>query len=258
MAAASGSRVVVLGSSGAWPEPDGACSGFVIEHAGYRVVLDLGYGTLPGLLSHLGGVNADGIDAVVVSHHHPDHCIDVHGLFHARWFGRRGEPPIPLYAPRGVLDVILGLEADDDRDDVFEMFDWHELPAEPYDLGPFRLDSWALPHYVPNAGVRLAADDLVVAYTGDTGPSPALVELARDADLLIAQASEPTKSSTGSGSNYLAADEAAGVAATANVKRLLLSHFRPGTQRAPYAAAAREHFTGEILIAEKGLVLDLR
>ena len=60
------SRLTVLGSSGAWPEPGGACSGFLLEHNGFRVALDLGYGTLPRLLDSLGSVSADGLDAVVI------------------------------------------------------------------------------------------------------------------------------------------------------------------------------------------------
>ncbi|MEE3920071.1 hypothetical protein V2I01_23035 [Micromonospora sp. BRA006-A] len=58
-------------------------------------------------------------------------------------------------------------------------------------LGPYEVRTFALPHWVPNAGARFSAAGLVLAYTGDTGPSPARVELARDADLLIAEATYP-------------------------------------------------------------------
>ena len=88
-------RLVVLGGCGAWPEPGRACSGFVLEYDGFRIVLDLGYGTLPRLLTLLGSVSAAGVDAVVVTHEHPDHMVDLHGLFRARWFGARGAPPHP-------------------------------------------------------------------------------------------------------------------------------------------------------------------
>ena len=78
------SRLIVLGGCGAWPEGGRACSGFVLEHQGFRVVLDLGYGTLPRLLSLLGSAGGEGIDAVIVTHRHPDHMIDLHGLLRAR------------------------------------------------------------------------------------------------------------------------------------------------------------------------------
>jgi ribonuclease BN (tRNA processing enzyme) len=143
-----------------------------VEHGGARVVLDLGYGTLPRLLGLLDSSVADAVDAVIVTHQHPDHMIDLHGLFRARWFGRPEAPAIPLYAPDGVLAKVAGLE-DDDVPAVRQVFDWHPLPAGPYQVGPFRLDSRPLPHYVPNAGVRLAAPGLTISYTGDTGPAAA-------------------------------------------------------------------------------------
>src|SRR3954466_10904255 len=188
-AANDASRLVVLGSCGAWPEAGRACSGFVLEHDGFRIVLDLGYATLPRLLGHVGSSVGDGVDAVVVTHRHPDHAIDLHGLFRARWFGRRGGAAIPLYAPRDVLDLLVHLEDGDDTG-VRQVFDWHPLPGDAYDVGPLRLDSWDLPHFVPDAGVRLTAPGLVVAYTGDPGPEPALAGLGRDADLYVMEASD--------------------------------------------------------------------
>ena len=99
------------------------------------------------------------------------------------------QAPIPVYAADGVRERLAGLE-EDDLAAIDQVFTWRPLPAGQYQLGPFRLDSWALPHFVPNAGVRFSAGDLTVAYTGDTGPDAALVELARDADLFIAEATD--------------------------------------------------------------------
>jgi ribonuclease BN (tRNA processing enzyme) len=77
-------QVTVLGSCGAFPEPDRACSGFAVDWDGYRLALDLGYATLPRLLAHW----PDGVlDAVAITHEHPDHCIDLHGLFRMRFYG---------------------------------------------------------------------------------------------------------------------------------------------------------------------------
>ncbi len=74
---------VVLGSCGAWPEPGRACSGLVVEHDGAQIVIDLGYGTLPRLLSLPGSSSADGVDAVIVTHAHSGHMVDLHGLLRA-------------------------------------------------------------------------------------------------------------------------------------------------------------------------------
>jgi ribonuclease BN (tRNA processing enzyme) len=251
------SRLVVLGSCGAWPEPGRACSGFVLEHDGTRLVLDLGYGTLPRLLSLLDSEVGDGIDAVIVTHKHPDHMLDLHGLFRARWFGRREAPAIPLYAPEGVLARVAALE-EDDVSAVPCVFDWHPLPDAPYQIGPFRLVSRALPHFVPNSGVRLSAPGLTVAYTGDTGPDIALGELGREADLYIVEATSrnqratTTQSPTGAGM-HLTSREAGEAAAAAGARRLLLTHFWPGNDRERSRAEAAEVFGGEVLLADEGL-----
>jgi ribonuclease BN (tRNA processing enzyme) len=255
------SRLVVLGGCGAWPEANRACSGFVLEHQGLRVVLDLGYATLPRLLALLGSSVADGIDAVIVTHEHPDHMIDLHGLFRARWFGRRGAPAIPLYAPEGVLLRVCGLEADD-AETVQQVFDWHPLPAQPYEIGPLLLESRALPHFVLNSGVRISTASLTVAYTGDTGPDPALAELGRNADLYIVEATtrgqQPMSPPAPNAPRMHLTDREAGeAAARAGAKRLLLTHFWPENDRERSRIAAAEVFDGEVLVAEEGLEVTL-
>jgi ribonuclease BN (tRNA processing enzyme) len=124
----------------------------------------------------------------------------------------------------------------------------HEM-GDRFEIGPFDIETRWLPHWVPNAGVRVSAGGHAVAYTGDTGPSPLIAELARDADLLIAEASFP----------YLVPDEAAEFAssarqagrdaARAGVGRLLLTHLWPGSDPAEFAAAAHENFSGKIGVA---------
>lgn len=249
---------MVLGSSGAWPERGRACSGYVLEHQGVRIVMDLGYGTASRLLDMLGSSVGDGIDAVVVTHEHPDHMVDLHALFRARWFGRRGAPAIPLFSPEEVVDRLKALE-EDEGDAVHDVFDWHALPAKPYRVGPFRLESRALPHFVPNAGVRLIAERLVVAYTGDTGPDAALTELGRDADLYVVEASDRDDAprSYPGPRKHLTAEEAGAAASEAGARRLLLSHFWPDKDREASRIAAGSTYDGEIFVAEEGLVVDL-
>jgi ribonuclease BN (tRNA processing enzyme) len=255
------SRLVVLGSCGAWPEPGRACSGFVLEHDGARIVIDLGYGTLPRLLTLLGSSAADGIDAVIVTHAHPDHMVDLHGLFRARWFGRRGAPAIPLFAPEQVLARLLGLE-DDGEEVVRRVFDWRPLPAAPQQVGPLRLESMLLPHYVPNAGVRLTGPGLTLAYTGDTGPDPVLAELGREADLFMVDATDSAQRRGGRPASAapvltLTARQAGEAGASAGARRLMLTHFWPDNDREASRAAAAAEFPGEILVADEGLTVAL-
>ena len=254
------SRLTVLGSCGGWPEPGRACSGYVLEHAGFRIVLDLGYGTLPRLLTHLGSVVGDGIDAVVVSHAHPDHMVDLHGLFRARRYARPTAARIALYAPPGVLEVMAELE-DGDSDAVHAVLDLQQLPACPYRVGPFLLQSWLLPHYLTNAGVRLSSPGLTVAYTGDTGPDDSLADLGRDADLYIVDATDwhqqCAETANCGPSLNLTAREAGDAASAANARRLLVTHFWPGNDRLASAAQAATRFAGEILLADEGMEITL-
>lgn len=254
-------RLVVLGSCGAWPEAGRACSGYVLEHDGFRVVLDLGYGTLPRLLSHLGNSSGDGVDALVVTHHHPDHVVDAHGLFRARRFSRRSARAIPLYGTAGVLEKLVSLE-DGDAAAIESVFDFRVLPADPEPLGPFLLESVPLPHFVPNAGVRLSSPEVTVAYSGDTGPDPALEVLGRRADLFILEATDreqrPDVPQAPPGRRLqLSGREAGEAAAAAGATRLLLSHFWPENDRELTRASAAGVFTGEVLVATEGLEIDL-
>jgi ribonuclease BN (tRNA processing enzyme) len=180
----------------------------------------------------------------------------------ARWYGRRGAPPVPLLAPRQVADRLVELE-DGDDEAVRGAFDWRALPSGPRQAGPFTVESAALPHYVPNAGVRLSAPGLTIAYTGDSGPDPALAVLGRKADLFIADSTDreqqpgAPQAAAGPRLNMTAADAGA-AAAAARASRLLLTHFWPGNDRQASASAAAGHYDGEILLATEGLQISLR
>jgi ribonuclease BN (tRNA processing enzyme) len=224
-------------------------------------VLDLGYGTFSRLAGWVGSTVADGVDAVVVTHSHPDHMVDLHALFRARWFGRRGAPAVPVFAAEGVLERLTCLE-DDDVDDITAVFDMHPLPADPYDVGPFSLSSWLLPHFVPNAGIRLSSESLTVAYTGDTGPDPSLALLGRDADLFIVEASDrqqeaATVPAAEGGSLHMTGREAGQAAAEANARRLMLTHFWPDNDREETRRAAEAVYSGDVIVATEDLEVSL-
>ncbi|MFJ9783737.1 MBL fold metallo-hydrolase [Amycolatopsis sp. NPDC101161] len=238
-------ELTVLGSCGAFPEPGRACAGFLLSHNGFRVVLDLGYGAASRLFGH--GLP----DAVVVTHEHPDHCADVSALGRASYYG--DGPRLPLFCTPGTVARLAAMEPRPHPTEVFEVRDL----ASAASVGPFRLTTFALPHHVPNFGVRLAAPGLTVAYTGDTGPSSALAELGRDADLLICDATYRTPPSGDEPRYLMTAAEAGEWAAAAGARRLLLTHFWPGTDRAAAAAEARAEFGGEVLVAEEGLTIEL-
>jgi ribonuclease BN (tRNA processing enzyme) len=248
----TGTRLTVLGGCGAWPRAGDACSGFLLESDGYRLVLDLGYATVPRLLQHLGPAE---VDAVYVTHGHPDHCADLNPLLRARVLRDDPAGPLPVHAPRGALDKVLALDRPGMLDDGYRL---HEFtPGDRLDIGPFAAETRLLPHSVPNAGVRLTAAGRVVAYTGDCGPHPDVPRLADGADLFIAEASHADRVPDDNLGTLSSARDAGEQAARAGAHRLLLTHLMPGTDPQQALAAAAQTYPGPIDIATPGLLLDL-
>lgn len=245
-------RLTVLGACGAWPAAGDAASGFLVEHDGFRLVLDLGYATVPRLL---GLVDAADVDAVFVSHGHPDHCADLNPLLRARALSASPPAPLPVYAPPAALDAVLALDRPGMLDDAYELRE--VAPGSALQIGPFRVDTRLLPHWVPNAGVRLSAGGRVLTYTGDSGPSSNLVRLARDADVLLAEASFVDRVPADSRSYLSSARDAGREASQAGAGRLLLTHLWPGTDAAAARQAAVDEYDGRVDVATPGMVLDL-
>jgi ribonuclease BN (tRNA processing enzyme) len=246
-------RLTVLGGCGAWPAAGQACSGYLVEHDGFRLLVDPGYATLPRLLQ---SIDADDVDAVLVSHGHPDHCADLNPLLRARTFrdDRPPAPALPAYAPPGALGPVLALDRPGSLDDAIDLREF--TPGDGFSVGPFGVRSWLLPHFVPNAGLRLETDGWVLAYTGDSGPSPDLHHLARGADLLLAEASCAREVPTDSARYLSSASQAGHVASKAGAGKLVLTHLMPGTDPDDSVLAAAEAYAGPIAVASPGLIAD--
>ena len=244
-------RLTVLGGCGAWPAPGLACSGYLVEHDGFRLLIDPGYATLPRLLEVL---DAAEVDAALVSHGHPDHCADLNPLLRARALRDEPAPALPVFAPAGALGPVLALDRPGMLDDAIALREF--APGERLTVGPFGIYSWLLPHWVPNAGLRLEADGQSLAYTGDTGPSPLLTELARGVDVLLAEATYPWQVPRGDARYLSSARQAGAVARQAGAGRLLLTHLWPGTEPEEAGRAAAESYPGEIAVAWPGLVAE--
>jgi ribonuclease BN (tRNA processing enzyme) len=246
-------KITVLGGCGAWPAAGQACSGYLVEHEGFRLVVDPGYATLPRLLAY---VAATEVDAVLISHGHPDHCADLNPLLRARALGAAPPPPLPVHTLRGAVDAVLALDNPRMLADAFTLREFtagHRL-----EIGPFQLATWALPHFVPNAGLRLTADGQVLAYTGDTGPSDDIAVMARGADVLLAEATFTDRVLPAHDAPFLSTARQAGEhAARAGVGRLVLTHLWPGTDPAAARAAAERAYVAELDVATPGLTIDL-
>ena len=247
-------ELVVLGSSAAFPAAGGAASGYLLRHDGFHLWVDAGTGTLANIQKYVPFYE---VDAVLVSHEHPDHCVDLYPLSIARLFHGDTLRQLPVFAPAGVFTRVGGLERDQEGGKMDDVFDIRPVePGSSFEIGPFRVRTHLLPHWVPNIGVRLEVDGTAIAYTGDTGPDAAVEELARDVDLLVAEASwqdgheapEPY---------HLTSRQAARHAANSGARRLMLSHFWPGSDRDVSRAQAAEEFSGEIVLAAEDLSIEV-
>jgi len=245
-------RLTVLGGCGAWPAAGQACSGYLVEHDGFRLLLDLGYATVPRLLLRAA---ADSVDAVFISHGHPDHCADLNPLLRARALRDDPPPPLPVYAPPGALNAVLALDRPGMLDSALRLREFN--PGDELHIGPFDAGTRLLPHYLPNAGIRLSAGGRTLAYTGDTGPSPEVVALARGADLLLSEATYVDEVPEDS-RRYLSSARQAGMhAAGAGVGHLMLTHLQPGTDPRSACAAAADGYGGPVDVATGDLVHDV-
>ncbi len=245
-------KLTVLGGAGAWPPAGGACSGYLIEHAGFRLLVDPGYATLPRLLT----LEApEAIDAVLVSHGHPDHVADLNPLLRARAMRDDPPPPLPTYALPGALRAVLALDRPGMLDDAYDLCEFNAGDA--FAIGPFQVQTRLLPHFLPNAGVRLTAGGRSITYTGDAGPTDDLVDLATGTDLLMAEATHVERVPDGMVGLLNSALEVGRQANRARAGRLLLTHLWPGTDPDASRDAARLGFHEWIGVAAGELVIEL-
>ena len=234
-------RLKVLGCRAGMPADGEASSGYLVTTASTSVLLDCG----PGVATAFSAVEPAPLSGVVISHLHLDHCYDLLPV------GKRllaattpypGDPgqraevaeltPIPLYVPAGgrsLLDRLAALFPVTTMpllNQVFDLaFDVREYqPGDAFELGDCRITMHPLRHAAPNCGTRLDSSGGSLAYTGDTGMTDALLDLADHVDLLLAEATLATTDNGPHG--HLSAEEAGQVAAAARAGQLVLTHFR--------------------------------
>lgn len=247
--------LTVLGCAGSHTGPGRACSGYLLQADGTSVLLDCGNGSTANLQLHC---DISEIDAIVVTHRHVDHCVDLIGMYYALRFHDEGPRSIDLYAAPEVVDMLTGMLSEDSALEFREAFRCHEVTGGDHlDLGPFVIDLFDSVHPVPTVSVRVDYQGTVLTYSSDSAGGDQLLAAARGADTFLCEATWQGDADQWPGGIHLVARDAGRIAREAGVGRLVLTHVLGSLDRGVSLREAQETFDGEVLLAEDNLVLSL-
>jgi len=218
-------KLTVVGCSPAWPNPGGAQSGYLVNGSG-TLLLDCG----PGVLARLRERDAwPHVDAIVITHFHLDHWGDlVPWVWGSMYLQSRGDGPAraAVWVPPGGIEQLEQFGSRLGFPDMFErVFGVHEYaPSAPFVAAGHTVVAIRVPHYRLDAYALRVTGDRTVAYSGDSGPSAALADAARDADLFVCEATLLRGELDGEPRGHLALDETLEAFEASGAKRLLVTH----------------------------------
>jgi ribonuclease BN (tRNA processing enzyme) len=248
-------RVTVLGKSPAWQDADGACSGYLVQGREATVLLDCGNGVFGKLRRH---ADHAAVDAVVVSHLHADHFFDLVPFAYALTYATEGRsgPPRLLLPPGGreLVRRVVGVWGGEGvLEQAFAVEEY--APGAEARLGDLLLRFRAVPHFLPTCAIDVDDGAGRLTYGADHGPSDTVVDLARETDLLLLEATLPEPDPAPAGERgHLTAREAGEHAARAGARRLVLTHLSDLTDVERAATEARAAFGGPVEVAREGAV----
>ncbi len=247
-------RVTVAGSSSSVPRIGRACSAYLIDDDGFRFSLDFGTGAFANMRKY---ADYDELDAVVISHMHADHFLDLIPLRYAIRYGERRRPkPLPLWVPPGGAAMLHAMTAafsnEGDDDFLGASFDIAEFdPAKPLSIGEGVLHFAATTHYIDAYAIRYDRGERSVTYSADTAPDERVVALARETDLFLCEATLLAgKVEAGGVRGHSSAADAARMAADAGVRSLVLTHYGEDARAHDLDESARTIFHGDIRVAD--------
>jgi ribonuclease BN (tRNA processing enzyme) len=264
-------KLTIIGSTGSFPGPGSPASCYLLTaHDGtrpWRVLMDLGSGSLGVLQRYM---DLKDIDAIFISHLHPDHCMDLCGLHVAVHWDPAGwgRDRVLVWGPAATGDRMAdayGLPRDPG---MHEDFDFRAFtPGETVKVGPFKVTPYAVRHPVDEAfALRVEATEKlygetatsVLTYSGDTDSCDGLVEAARGADLFLCEAAFQEGRDDAIDGVHLTGKRAGEAARDAGVERLLLTHIPVWTDEAIVLEEARGEYDGELAVAVSGVTYGVR
>ena len=241
-------RVTVLGNSGTYAGPDAACTGYLVQGGGVNVLLDCGPGVVSNLQRHLPLTE---IDAVVLTHSHPDHWLDFPVLRNALRYCLYVDA-VPAFGTAETLQKALVVL----DDEVAPTFVWTTIdPTSTLGIGGQRWRFVLTDHPVETLAPRVDVDDASFAFSADTGPYLDARQLGPDLDLFICEASLPV--ALEGMAPHVSGREAAVLARSAGARRLALTHVVPGYDADQHRAEAEMEYGAAVEMADIGTVFDI-
>jgi ribonuclease BN (tRNA processing enzyme) len=228
-------RLTVLGKSPSWQDAGGACSGYLLQQDGVSLLIDCGNGVFGKLRQQIDYVD---LEAVIVSHLHADHWLDLIPYSYALTYAPK-QQPVPVHTwpgtdtparprlivPPGATETfrrVVGAWGNDDLiDNAFEVDEY--AAGDTVDVGPFSATFHPVPHFIDTFAINVSAGDAKLTYGADSRPGNELVEIARDADLLLVEATLPRPERTGI-RGHMTPEEAGEHAKHAGAKRVVITH----------------------------------
>lgn len=248
-------KLTIIGCAGTFPAPASGCSSYLLEQDGFRLLLDVGNGSTGALQEACGLL---GPDAVVVSHLHGDHYLDLITYTYARRYHPDGMPPLlPVFGPSTIQDAMIRAYGKGVDSLLDEVYDFHPVDRDSVvEIGPFQVDLRRVNHPVETYGMRISGGGRTMTYSADTGISDALVELANDVDLFLCEASY-LDGDANPPNIHLTGRAAAEHAVKASAQRLVLTHLVPWGDAARTVAEAKSVYDGDIAVARSLDVFDI-
>jgi ribonuclease BN (tRNA processing enzyme) len=251
-------RITVLGKSPAWQDVDGACSGYLVEEQGCRLLIDCGNGVFSKLRRFADYVD---VDAVVISHLHADHFLDLVPFAYALIYGPRGPARPALHAPssaRTSFRRVVGTWGNEELiENAFELREYD--PGEVLHAGPLTLRFQPVPHYVATNAVEITSaydGGKRLTYGADSSPSEELCSFAHGTDLLLIEATLPRPERAGP-RGHLTPAEAGEHGRRAGARRLVITHLSDELDAAWAQEEAEQAFGGPVEVAREGAVYEL-
>ncbi len=193
------------------------------------------------------------VDAIVVSHQHPDHCLDLFMAFHAFRFRPEPRYGVPVYCPQAVIDRLLAFVEAGDDSEIVKTFEFHPVSdGDQVQIADIAVTFASTDHPVPTVASRWEATNRVLAYSADTGPGGDWMRLAAGADLFLCEASYQGPPGGSDYPYHLTAGEAGAIARRVGARHLMLSHIPPYLDVARSVAEAETTFDRPVELAVPG------